>query len=82
MIRFGQFSTPTNSSVLLAARIGLHLRNQKSETLLKLQKRFCASANPGIRVVFTESILLLYALKKITFDKNSDLIYYNENNQD
>jgi len=79
MIRIGQFSTPANTSLILAARIGLHLRNQKSESLLGLQKRFCASANPGSRIVFAESLLLLYALGRIGFDNETDRISYNEN---
>ena len=79
MIRIGQFSTPANTSLILAARMGLHLRNQKSESLLTFQKRFCTSASPGDRIVFTESLLLLYALGKLTFDNATDRIYYNEN---
>lgn len=79
MIKIGQFSTPYNSSLILAARIGLHLRNQKSESLLSLQKRFCAAADPGRRVVFSEGLLILYALGKISFDKNTDKVVYCEN---
>ncbi|SFH61897.1 hypothetical protein SAMN05216299_1392 [Nitrosospira sp. Nsp14] len=82
MIKIGQFSTPENTSLVLGARIGLHLRNQKSESLLTLQKRFCGSATPGARVVFTESLLLLYALGKLTFDHATDTIFYNENTED
>lgn len=79
MIRIGQFSTPQNSSLYLASRIGLHLRNQKSESLLTLQKRFCASATPGIRTTFTESLLLLFALGKLNFDPETDRLVYHEN---
>jgi hypothetical protein len=79
MIRIGQFSTPQNSSLLLASRIGLHLRNQKSEPLLALQKRFCSDAMPGIRTTFTESLLLLFALNKISFDLETDRVVFNEN---
>ena len=81
MILIGQFSTPQNSSLLLASRIGLHLRNQKSESLLTLQKRFCAEATPGVRVTFTESLLLLFALDKISFDPETDRVVFNENTQ-
>jgi len=79
MIRIGQFSTPQNSSLFLASRIGLHLRNQKSESLLALQKRFCSEATPGVRVTFTESLLLLFALDKISFDSETDRVVFNEN---
>lgn len=79
MIRIGQFSTPQNSSLFLASRIGLHLRNQKSEPLLMLQKRFCAGAIPGIRTTFTESLLLLFALGKLSFDSETDRVVFNEN---
>lgn len=78
MIRIGQFSTPQNSSLFLASRIGLHLRNQKSEPLLALQKRFCSDATPGIRTTFTESLLLLFALNKISFDLETDRVVFNE----
>lgn len=78
MIRVGQFTTPENSSLLLAGRIGLHLRNQKSELLLTLQKRFCAAAQPGSRTVFTESLILLYALGRLTFDPETDRVIYHE----
>jgi len=79
MIRIGQFSTPQNSSLFLASRIGLHLRNQKSEPLLALQKRFCSDATLGIRATFTESLLLLFALNKISFDLETDRVVFNEN---
>jgi hypothetical protein len=79
MIRIGQFSTPQNSSLLLAGRIGLHLRNQKSDSLLTLQKRFCSDATPGIRTTFTESLILLFALGKVSFDPQTDQVVYDEN---
>lgn len=79
MIRIGQFSTPQNSSLILAGRIGLHLKNQKSEPLLALQKRFCANATPGIRTTFTESLILLFAIGKLSFDPETDRVTYHEN---
>lgn len=79
MIKIGQFTTPENSSLLHAAKMALHLRNQKSEKLLSLQKRFCADANPGGRVVFVESLVLLYALDRISYDGDLDRIVYREN---
>lgn len=79
MIRIGQFSTPQNSSLFLASRIGLHLRNQKSEPLLALQKRFCSEATPGARTTFTESLILLFALGKVFFDPETDRVVYDEN---
>ncbi len=78
MIRIGQFSTPQNSSLFLATRIGLHLRNQKSESLLALQKRYCSEATPGIRTTFTESLILLFALGKVSFDPQTDRVVYDE----
>jgi hypothetical protein len=78
MIRIGQFSTPHNSSLFLASRIGLHLRNQKSESLLALQKRFCSEATPGVRTTFTESLILLFALGKVSFDPETDRVVYDE----
>jgi hypothetical protein len=79
MIRISQFSTPQNSSLFLASQIGLHLRNQKSESLLMLQKRFCICASPGIRTTFTESLMLLFALGKLSFDSETDRVVFNEN---
>lgn len=79
MIKIGQFSTSANSSIVLAGRIALHLRNQKAEKLLPLQKRFCTSNNLGSRVVFIESLLLLYTLGKIEYDAESDKIIFDEN---
>lgn len=78
MIRIGQFSTPKNSSIFLACRIGLHLKNQKSESLLALQKRFCSDLTPGIRITFTESLVLLFALGKVSFDQDNDRVVFNE----
>lgn len=78
MIEIGQFSTPDNSALIMAASIGLHLKNQKSEKVLALQKRFCAQANPGGRIVFVESLILLFSLGKIYFDSNLDRIVYRE----
>jgi hypothetical protein len=80
MIKIGQFSTLENTSIFFAAKIGLHLKNQKSETLLSLQKRFCSSSDPGLCVVFSESLLILYTLGKISFDATADKIFYCENN--
>lgn len=79
MIRIGQFSTPDNSAIVLSAKIALHLRNQKSESLLVLQKRFCSSSCSDRRIVFVESLILLYALSKISFDSATDRIVFNEN---
>lgn len=79
MIKIGQFSTLENTSLILAGRIGLHLKNQKSEALLSLQKRFCAAADPGMRIVFSESLLVLYALGKISFNTTTDKVNYCEN---
>lgn len=79
MIRLGQFSSPENNSLLTIGRIGLHLRNQKAESLLSLQKRFCPQSSPGERIIFVESLLALYALGKIRFDQDSDQIEYCEN---
>lgn len=79
MIKVGQFSTPQNSAIFLAGKIGLHLRNQKSESLMTLQKRFCANQTPGIRTTFTESLILLFALGKLSFDSKTDRVVYNEN---
>lgn len=79
MIKFGQFTNPDNSAVFFAAKLALHLRNQKSESLLVLQKRFCNPPRPGRRLIFSESLILLYALGKITFDIETDRIVFNEN---
>lgn len=82
MIRIGQFSTPENSSLVLASKIGLHLRSQKSEPLLTLQKRFCTGVTPGVRTTFTESLILLFALGKLTFEADNDRVTYHENPED
>lgn len=79
MIRIGQFSTIDNASLLFAAKLGLHLKHQGEEALPSLQKRFCSSSAPGVRVVFLESLLILYALGKISFDSGSDKVSYREN---
>ena len=79
MIRIGQFATPQNAALVLAGRIGLHLKNQKSEKLLSLQKRCCSGMNIGERVIFTESLVLLYAVGRVTFDSKEDRFFYNEN---
>jgi hypothetical protein len=79
VIKIGQFTTPNNSTIIFAAKLALHLRNQKSEALLTLQKRYCNPPASGRRVVFTESLLLLFALGKISFDLESDRIIFNEN---
>jgi hypothetical protein len=78
MIKIGQFSTPQNSGLVMAAKVGLHLKNQKTETLLNLQKRFCSSSNPEVRVVFTEGILVLFSLGRIEFDAETDRVLYRE----
>jgi|GEM_PF-3430481 hypothetical protein len=80
MIKIGQFSTFGNASIFYAAKIGLHLKNQRSEKILSLQKRFCSEATPSSRVVFSESLLILFSLGKISFDAESDRVVYSENN--
>jgi len=79
MIELGQFSTLQNTSFIHAAKLALHLRNQHSEKLLSLQKRFCNGVNVESRVVFAESLLILFALGRIDFDSDSDLVIYSEN---
>lgn len=64
----------------MAAKVGLHLKNQKTETLLNLQKRFCLSSSPQIRTVFTEGIIVLFSLGIIDFDAENDRVVYRENN--
>ncbi|HFT8573122.1 hypothetical protein F9C43_27005 [Pseudomonas aeruginosa] len=78
MVRLGQFSTLQNTSLIHAARLALHLRNQRSEKLLSLQKRFCHGVNVESRVVFSESLLVLFALGKIDFYPEADLVIYRE----
>lgn len=80
MIKIGQFSSPQNSGLVMAAKVGLHLKNQKIETLLKLQKRFCLLSSPEVRVVFTEGILILFSLGRIYFDAETDQVVYREDN--
>lgn len=72
MIKIGQFTTTENSSLLLASRVAIHLKNQKSEKLTSLQKRYCNSNKINSSTVLTESLIILYSLGKITYNPIDD----------
>lgn len=79
MIKIGQFTTNENSSLLLASKIAIHLRNQKYEKITSLQKRYCSSNKGSNSTVLIESLIILFSLGKITYNPIDDSVSYNEN---
>lgn len=79
MIKLDQFSSEKNSTIILAGKIGAHLKNQNGEKLTALSKRFANPELGGNREIFTEALIALYILGRIDFSSETDRIEYHEN---